>query len=176
VTDPNKHTASITRTILVREHCPGEMVSVAEDTGRSFCIDKYEWPNEVGKAPQTNVSWVEAKIACIDAGKRLCSRKEWQVACRSGTRNVYPYGDVYDNKQCSTEGIKPSKSGFFRKCSSSGLFDMVGNVWEWVEDKQGDYPIMLGGSYNDGKDAHCSQLIPGTVAVKASDAGFRCCK
>ena len=176
VTDPDKHVEKLTRTILVREHCPSEMVSVADDTGRSFCIDRYEWPNGAGKVPETNVSWVEAKIACIDAGKRLCTRQEWQAVCRGGSRNTYPYGDAYDKKQCATEGAKPYKSGTFKKCGSSGVYDMVGNVWEWVEDKQGDYPVMMGGSYNDGKDAHCDQSVPGTMAAKAPDAGFRCCK
>ena len=176
VTDGNKRTATLSRTLLVRERCPGGMVSAVDDKGNTFCIDQYEWPNEAGKQPRTGVSWVEGKIACIDAGKRLCARREWEAVCRNGSTNVFPYGDAYDKQQCPTEGKSIWKSGAFKRCSTAGAFDMIGNVWEWIEDKQGDYPLMMGGSFRDGKDAHCGMAVPSTLAAKANDIGFRCCK
>jgi hypothetical protein len=176
VTDENKRTGLLKRTIQVFDRCPNGMVSVIDSAGKEFCIDRYEWPNIEGRAPRTNVSWVEAKVACIDAGKRLCSREEWETVCRGGTRSVYPYGNSYDPKVCRTEEKSLGKSGSVKQCSSKGVSDMVGNVWEWVEDKQGDYPYMMGGSYHDGKDAHCGLSIPGTIAARNDDTGFRCCK
>jgi hypothetical protein len=176
VIDENKRTGVLTRSIQVFDRCPNGMVSVIDSTGRSFCIDRYEWPNIAGKLPRTNASWVEAKVACIDAGKRLCTRQEWETVCRGGTHRVYPYCDTYDPEQCRTEEKNAGKSGSVKKCDSKGVSDMVGNVWEWVDDKQGDYPYMMGGSFHDGKDAHCGLSIPGTIAARNEDTGFRCCK
>jgi hypothetical protein len=176
VIDENKRTGVLTRAIQVFDRCPNGMVSVIDSAGRSFCIDRYEWPNREGKAPRTNASWVEAKVACIDMGKRLCTRQEWETVCRGGTHTMYPYGDIYDREKCRTEEKNAGKSGSVKKCASKGVFDMVGNVWEWVDDKQGDYPYMMGGSFHDGKDAHCGLSIPGTIAARNEDTGFRCCK
>jgi formylglycine-generating enzyme required for sulfatase activity len=176
VADENKGTGTATRTINVRDRCPVGMVSVVDDQGHSFCIDKYEYPNGQGRRPGAGVSWVEAKMTCVDAGKRLCTRREWEAVCRFGSENAYPYGDAYDRKQCPTEGKEPWASGSFKRCGAAGAYDMVGNLWEWVEDKQGDYPVMVGGSYHDGKDAHCGLSIPSTLAARAGDVGFRCCK
>jgi formylglycine-generating enzyme required for sulfatase activity len=53
---------------------------------------------------------------------------------------------------------------------------MVGNVWEWVEDKKGDYPLMLGGSFRFGEVADCYLSSEGGVGLKSSEVGFRCCK
>jgi hypothetical protein len=174
--DERKRTGILSRSIEVFDRCPNGMVSVADDTGRSFCIDRYEWPNIAGKVPTTKVSWVEAKVACIDAGKRLCTRREWEAVCRRGSRSVYPYGDTYDPAQCRTEEKSLGKSGTAKRCTNKGVSDMVGNVWEWIEDKQGDYPYMMGGSFHNGKDAHCGLAIPETIAARNDDTGFRCCK
>jgi hypothetical protein len=176
VIDGRKRTAVVSRTVMVFDRCPTGMVSVADDSGRSLCIDKYEYPNEAGRPPLTGVSWVEAKVACIDAGKRLCTRQEWESVCRGGARNVYPYGDAYDRRHCPTEGKKVWNAGSFKRCGGSGVYDMVGNTWEWVEDKRGDYPLMTGGSFREGKDAYCGLAIPSTLAARADDVGFRCCK
>ena len=176
VTDENKRVAVLSRTLMVLDRCPRGMASVVDGDGNNFCIDKYEWPNDAGKMPRSGVSWVEAKMACIDAGKRLCTQAEWEAVCRGGLKNVYPYGDAYDKNRCPSEGVKLWKSGSFKGCSSSGVFDMIGNAWEWVEDKQGDYPTMMGGSFRDGKDAHCGLVMPSTLAARADDIGFRCCK
>ena len=96
--------------------------------------------------------------------------------CRSGSTTAYPYGNAYDPDRCATEGGQVWRSGSFERCVGQGVYDMVGNAWEWVEDKRGDYPLMMGGSYKDGKDAHCGLIVPGTLATRAEDVGFRCCK
>ena len=152
------------------------MVSSLTDDGRVVCIDRYEYPNIPGTLPLTSVSWVEAKIACIDAGKRLCTKREWESACRGGSASTYPYGNTYDKKRCPTEGRTAWKSGAFSDCSKTGIDDMVGNVWEWVEDKREDYPLMMGGSFLDGKDANCGLSMPGSLSARTGDVGFRCCK
>jgi len=176
VMDNNGHSASISKTVLVRERCSEDMVSVIDSQGHAFCIDKYEWPNSAGVKPLTGVSWVEAKMNCTDAGKRLCTRKEWETACKGGVKTIYPYGDNYDKKKCPTEGRNIWKSGLFSECNRYGIEDMLGNTWEWVEKTDSQYRQMVGGSYLSGRDAYCGLTVEGTVATRSNETGFRCCK
>ncbi|HEX3020527.1 MAG TPA: chitobiase/beta-hexosaminidase C-terminal domain-containing protein [Chitinispirillaceae bacterium] len=176
VIDINEHKASVSRTVLVRERCTSDMVSVIDAEGHAFCIDRYEWPNFAGMKPATGVSWVEAKMSCIDAGKRLCTRKEWEAACRGDVKSVYPYGEKYNGKQCPTEGKSVWKSGLFSDCNKYRVADMIGNAWEWVENRDQEYRLMMGGSYLSGSDAHCGLFVQGTVATSSDETGFRCCK
>jgi formylglycine-generating enzyme required for sulfatase activity len=83
----------------------------------------------------------------------------------------------YDPRKCPTTGEEPYESGVFEECGEGfGVRDMVGNVWEWTDDKEGDYPLMAGGSYKMNENAHCGVVSEGTVATEAADVGFRCCK
>ena len=177
VRDAAGHTALLTKDIMVRPVCPPGMVSAALDNGAAFCIDTYEWPNIAGEKPLASMSWVQAKISCLDAGKRLCTREEWVAACRTTKRTAYPYGQKYEPGRCPAEGKSEYKAGSFPRCGEpGGARDMVGNVWEWVEDKKGDYPLMLGGSFRFGEVADCYLTSEGGVGLKSSEVGFRCCK
>ncbi len=177
VRDEGGHVASLTREIVVREVCPPGMASAALDNGETFCIDIYEWPNLAGQKPLTSESWVQAKISCLDAGKRLCTHDEWLAACRTSRRTSYPYGPKYEAGKCPAEGASEYKSGSFPRCGEpGGARDMVGNVWEWVEDKKGNYPLMLGGSFRFGEAADCYLSSEGGVGLKSGEVGFRCCK
>ncbi len=175
--DERGRTADYAMDVLVRRHCPDGMVFVADTSGQAFCIDRYEWPNAEGERPLTNVSWVEAKMYCLDAGKRLCTAAEWKTACRGAGVEAYPYGSEYEAGRCPTEGDEAFEAGSFAECGEGfGLRDMVGNVWDWVEDKHGMSPLRLGGSYRMGSLAHCGVTTEGRVSSKAADVGFRCCK
>ena len=176
VTDERGRKASFTRDVYVLDRCPEDMAPAFDEQGNGFCMDRYEWPNRKGTQPLTSVSWVEAKMLCIDAGKRLCTAGEWVGACRHRTASMYPYGDRYDPERCSTEESSPEGSGAKTGCVTGGTFDMVGNVWEWVEDKKNDFVQAYGGSFRYGKDAHCGLTFEGTVATRSSETGFRCCK
>ncbi|MBN1757743.1 MAG: chitobiase/beta-hexosaminidase C-terminal domain-containing protein [Chitinispirillaceae bacterium] len=176
VTDERKREATFKKDIFIRERCPEDMVATFDEEGKALCMDRYEWPNRKGKQPLTSVSWVEAKMLCIDAGKRLCSASEWRGACRNKTVSMYPYGDNYDPRRCATEEAGPLASGSKPECSAGGTDDMVGNVWEWVEDKKDDFVQAYGGSFRYGKDGHCTLTFEGTVATRSNETGFRCCK
>lgn len=176
VLDGNNRKSVISKDVLVRVRCTAEMVSVIDTNGHAFCIDRYEWPNSAGVMPKTAVSWVEAKMICTDAGKRLCTKEEWVTACQGESRSVYPYGNQYNAQKCPTEGKKTWVSGSFQKCNQNGISDMLGNSWEWVETRDGDYRLMMGGSYKLGSEAHCGLKAEGTVATRSNETGFRCCK
>ena len=99
-----------------------------------------------GQQPMINVTWDDAQryVAWLSkmTGKtyRLLSEAEYEYATRAGTTAAYPWGDDigennancigcgsrWDDKQTAPVGsFSPNKFG---------LFDMVGNVWEWTED------------------------------------------
>jgi hypothetical protein len=54
------------------------------------------------RVPQAYASGKDAAIACNNAGKRLCTRDEWKLACRGEQDRDFPYGDKYERGKCNT--------------------------------------------------------------------------
>lgn len=54
-----------------------------------------------GVTPNGHTSGEEAKVACENAGKRLCSAHEWRTACGGEQGRQFPYGDAYEWKKCN---------------------------------------------------------------------------
>jgi formylglycine-generating enzyme required for sulfatase activity len=99
-----------------------------------------------GRQPVANVTWNDAQqyVAWLSkmTGKqyRLLTEAEYEYAARAGTTTVYPWGDVIgkNNADCNGCGSqwdnkKPAPVGSFA-ANDFGLHDMLGNVWEWVQD------------------------------------------
>ena len=99
-----------------------------------------------GQQPVVFVNWYDAQayVAWLSAvtGKiyRLLSEAEYEYAARAGTETNYPWGDDFgkDNGNCNGCGSKwdnrqTAPVGSFAP-NRFGLYDMVGNVWEWTED------------------------------------------
>lgn len=95
-----------------------------------------------GRRPVINVSWKDAQayVAWLvqRTGKpyRLLSEAEWEYACRSGTTTARHWGDGIDSGHANYDdsGIgKTTEVGQY-PANDFGLYDMLGNVWEWVED------------------------------------------
>jgi len=82
--------------------------------------------------PSTSITWFQAQAACQNARKRLPSNAEWQAAV-AGTPDPGPDDGTTD---CNTHSaFNTVATGSRSACvSSSGAFDMVGNVYEWVAD------------------------------------------
>ena len=95
--------------------------------------------------PVTNVSWdaVQAYIAWLSnktgISYRLPTEAEWEYAARAGAGTTYPWGDRIGDKrahcgQCGTLGDHPQAAPVGSFTAYWGLYDMVGNVYEWVDD------------------------------------------
>lgn len=62
----------------------------------------YRAVNAEGAFPQAYISRVESKAACVASGKRLCSKSEWNRACRNKGWMTYPYGAQGKKGRCNT--------------------------------------------------------------------------
>ena len=84
-----------------------------------------------GVLPTACTTWFQANQACALSGKRLVRNGEWQHAA-AGTPDA---GASPGANDCNTNSANPSNTGSRTNCKSAwGVFDMVGNVDEWVED------------------------------------------
>jgi formylglycine-generating enzyme required for sulfatase activity len=99
-----------------------------------------------GQQPVINTSWNDAQAYLVwlsaVTGKtyRLLSESEYEYATRAGTTTAYFWGDDIgkNNANCNDcgsewDGRQTSPVGSF-KPNAFGLYDMVGNIWEWIED------------------------------------------
>ncbi len=179
VTDAEGAAAYDTLRVVI---CPRGMQTIDDDL--KYCIDEYEYPNKKGETVVTSVSYNQAAAKCKKEGKRLCTYKEFVKACRGGkTKYAYPYGRHYEPELCNSFGnrkIKNKKApaGEFPECVSKyKVYDMSGNVAEWVStgDKKTKYAV--GGWWQNGeKRARCDSFLPLDKKKKYHYVGFRCCK
>ena len=130
--------------------------------GKGFCMDhtevtqgEYEqvagdnpsvFPECGANCPVDSVSWFDAKQYCETIGKRLPTEAEWEYAARAGTITDYYSGNMRD-VECadpvldsiawycgnSHDSPHPHQVGT-KKSNAWGLYDMLGNVLEWVAD------------------------------------------
>ncbi len=89
--------------------------------------------NKDARHPVGTVSWEDATAYAQWAGRQLPTEAQWEKAARGGTTTVYPWGDTFNaakannNGQGTTPVVSYAPNGY-------GLYDMIGNVWEWCRD------------------------------------------
>jgi formylglycine-generating enzyme required for sulfatase activity len=82
------------------------------------------------------VSWQQARQYCAAQGKRLPTEAEWEYAAGAGLQSQYSWGNQPPTAQrCTAAGVRhPLPPGSFAP-NRWGLYDMTGNVWEWVDER-----------------------------------------
>jgi len=140
------------------------------------------WPDE-GDLPVRGVTWDQALAYCEWMKKRLPSEAEWEAAGRGSGSNpqLYPWGNdpTADGQALSLPNQETYAVGTlsFNK-SPFGVFDMVGNIWEWVGEPytpgQDGHKILRGGRYGLLLDLSYRLAVAPDDARYLKYAGFRC--
>ncbi len=181
--------------------CPDDMVYIKD---AHLCIDRYEAPNQKGVKPFAAQTAFQAVDYCKSVGKQLCTQTQWNTACVGPKHKLYPYGNVYKRGTCNDdktnwvpvpwltmgtpawdqfckEQYKGEPSGNRPGCVSDyGVYDMTGNVAEWVVEPRNVHGYVVKGGYWYG----VLQGTPTCIFVNPAHApgfnsyefGFRCCK
>lgn len=174
--------------------------------GTLIFTGKYEPRPGLENFPINNVSWQAAHDYCKWKDKRLPSEAEWEKAARGENANTYPWGNQPPSPKLAryhqtwTEEIKHKVfvpvDAFEEGKSVYGLYNMAGNVKEWVDDwyergyyKEideyanpkgpigGEFKVVRGGSWRDLKGfIYSSFRNNGTPNSRMDDYGFRCAR
>lgn len=154
------------------------------------------YPNGEGRYPVTGVTWQDAQDYATWAGKRLPKEQEWEYVARGGEKEyLFPWGndwiDGNANVLRSSNWLLAPVGSFRQDRSALGdVFDLAGNVSEWVEDSYQYAPrfkVFRGGNVAE-KQLNTQRFYDFPVAPEAGrdrDAyerftlrkvGFRCAK
>ena len=109
-----------------------ELTQKKWDDVMSFNRSVFHHPDQ----PITHIHWHEARTYCKNVDKRLPTEAEWEYAARAGSQTKFPWGDEIDDDRMWYSGNSPRQIPHVGKKTPNawGLHDMMGNVWEWVED------------------------------------------
>jgi serine/threonine-protein kinase len=149
------------------------------------------WRNE--QMPMVNVSWDNARAYCVWARGRLPTEAEWEYAARAGGTEVR-YGSLDEVAWYHANSGRQTHPVGEKRANGFGLCDMLGNVWEWVNDwydenyyrnslsqdppgpATGHGRVLRGGSWRNGPSNVRLPKRYGNVPSSVGDDnyGFRC--
>jgi len=153
--DEKQHRVTITRPFFLKatEVTQGEWNAVMGSNPSKFSscgddcpVEKVSWYDAVDYV--NALSRKEGLEQCYHFGRfkglsckgyRLPTEAEWEYAARAGSTEAR-YGDLNSIAWYNNNSGRKTHPVGEKKPNAWGLFDMIGNVWEWTNDWQGDYP------------------------------------
>jgi formylglycine-generating enzyme required for sulfatase activity len=175
--------------------CEAEGVCEPPRSSRSQDHPDYYTNPRFDNYPVINVDWYQAVTYCQWRAARLPTEAEWEKAARGRDGRRYPWGEGLDESLANfhwSVGDTTEAGDYEDGKSPYGLYDMAGNVWEWVSSLDWEYPydatdgresaedsgsrIMRGGGW--GADGDISVSASFRFAYEPThtnvDLGFRC--
>ncbi len=148
----------------------------------------YTGGKDCPNCPAMGINWIQASKYCRWADKRLPREEEWEAAAHGITDYSYPWGETFQPNHSNLSGkedgfLFSAPVGSFQSgASASGVMDMAGNVWEWVDTKksdrlQPDIRVVKGGGWtSNARQASISFRNHVSLNMKNPTFGFRCAK
>jgi eukaryotic-like serine/threonine-protein kinase len=151
------------------------------------------YPPGSGKHPVTNITWEDAVAYARWLGKRLPSEEEWEFAARGRTGLRYPWGNAW-RQECANAGEDGASRngladvGSYGCGSPFGVYDLIGNAWEWTASDWKPYPggrlatppnpgdkVIRGGSWETKAKFATTTYRAGYTGI-GNRTGFRCAR
>lgn len=145
-------------------------------------LDAVAWCNELSNrsalTPAYTVNDDKVDWDVTADGFRLPTEAEWEWACRAGSTGPH-YAPLPDVAWTSADDVTAPQDVERKQPNAFGLFDMLGNVWEWCWDyadpaRYADYRVFRGGGWSDKHWDVRASVRRGTMpGAKLDDVGFR---
>lgn len=140
-----------------------------------FCNAASEWE---GLDPAYSFDGEDVTWHVDSDGYRLPTEAEWEYACRAGS-SAPQYGPLGEVAWTSADGVRSPQDVGGRMPNLHGLFDMLGNVWEWCWDlldpeRYDEYRVFRGGGFDDDAwSVRASVRRGGAPRMHHEDVGMR---
>ena len=177
-------------------------------SGSRYVLNTMSRFGESEQQPMVEISWYGADAYCAWLRQqdpthryRLPTEAEWEYMARGGTTSAFWFGDVCNGEQANVDGKYPygtTRKGPYLQATSAvgsyaansfGLYDVVGNVWEWCSDGRRSYSsaavtdpigpsgssrVLRGGSWNNSPyNARSADRYLNTPDYRSDHYGFR---